>query len=187
MKKVPWRISHCTNCVPMPRFATRLANMRRCSSGSRPWRSLDRMCRKNQARISTPTATKSQTGETPPSGMITAPPTEKSFLALNQPYCDDCRMPSTTKNSPAADSTAPPRSKRGAVWVTGGSSILRARNTIHATTSTCSPNEARQLIALVRRPPISGPAAAPRPPAPLTMPKYLALVFRSGKATVTRM
>jgi hypothetical protein len=58
---------------------------------------------------------------------------------------------------------------------------------IQATTRTCSPNEARQLIALVTTPPISGPAAAPRPPAPLTTPKYRARDLMSGKATVTRM
>jgi hypothetical protein len=58
---------------------------------------------------------------------------------------------------------------------------------IQATTRTCSPNEARQLIALVTTPPISGPAAAPSPHAPLTTPKYLARDLTSGKATVTRM
>ena len=54
---------------------------------------------------------------------------------------------------------------------------------IQATTRTCSPNEARQLIALVTTPPISGPAAAPSPPTP----KYRARDLTSGKATVTRM
>ena len=68
-----------------------------------------------------------------------------------------------------------------------GSVILRASTRIQATTRTCSPNEARQLIALVTRPPISGPAAAPSPPAPLTTPKYLARDLMSGKVTVTRM
>ena len=58
---------------------------------------------------------------------------------------------------------------------------------IQATTRTCRPNDARQLSALVTSPPISGPAAAPRPPAPLTTPKYLARDFTSGKVTVTRM
>ena len=58
---------------------------------------------------------------------------------------------------------------------------------IQATISTCSPNEARQLTAVVTTPPISGPAAAPRPPAPLTTPKYLARDLMSGNATVTRM
>jgi hypothetical protein len=56
-----------------------------------------------------------------------------------------------------------------------------------ATTSTCRMNEARQLIALVTRPPMSGPAAAPSPAAPLTAPKFLARVATSGNATVMRM
>ncbi len=43
------------------------------------------------------------------------------------------------------------------------------------------------LIALVTSPPISGPAAAPSPPAPLITPKYLARDLTSGKVTVTRM
>ena len=83
----------------------------------------------------------------------------------------DCSRPSTTKNSPAADRTAPVRSKRGLGPGLAGSLILRASKMIQATTRTCRPNEARQLIALVTRPPISGPAAAPSPPAPLTTPK----------------
>ncbi len=99
----------------------------------------------------------------------------------------DCSRPSTTKNSPAADSTAPVRSNEGTRPVLAGSGILRASTMIHATTTTCSPNEARQLIALVIRPPISGPAAAPSPPAPLTIPKYLALVLTSSNMTVIRM
>ena len=65
--------------------------------------------------------------------------------------------------------------------------ILRASQMIQATTRTCRPNEARQLIALVTSPPISGPAAAPSPPAPLITPKYLARDLTSGKVTVTRM
>ena len=58
---------------------------------------------------------------------------------------------------------------------------------IAATTATCRRNEARQLMALVITPPISGPAAAPSPAAPLTMPKYLARLLMSGNMTVTRM
>ncbi len=34
---------------------------------------------------------------------------------------------------------------------------------------------------------MSGPAAAPSAPAPLTIPKYLARVLISAKVTVTRM
>ena len=43
-----------------------------------------------------------------------------------------------------------------------------------STTRTCAMNDARQLIALVIRPPINGPAAAPSPAAALTMPNALA-------------
>ena len=71
--------------------------------------------------------------------------------------------------------------------VRAGSVILRARKAIQATTRTWRANDARQLMALVTRPPISGPAAAPRPPAPLTTPKYRARDLTSGKVTVTRM
>jgi hypothetical protein len=86
----------------------------------------------------------------------------------------DCSSPSTMKNSPTADRIAPVRSKRGAGPVLPGSLILRPSRMIQATTSTCRPNDARQLIALVTRPPISGPAAAPMPAAPLITPKYRA-------------
>ena len=48
-------------------------------------------------------------------------------------------------------------------------------------------NEARQPNVLVTRPPISGPAAAPRPAAPLTSPKYWARVLVSVNSTVMRM
>ena len=58
---------------------------------------------------------------------------------------------------------------------------------ITATTRTCSTKEARQLIALVIRPPMSGPAAAPSPAAPLTMPKYFARSRVEGYTTVIRM
>ena len=42
-------------------------------------------------------------------------------------------------------------------------------------------------MALVIRPPISGPAAAPSPAAPLTMPKYFARSRVEGNSTVMRM
>ena len=75
------------------------------------------------------------------------------------------------KTVPAADKTAPVRSGRGLGPGWAGSVILRASRMIQVTTRICRPNDARQLIALVTRPPISGPAAAPSPPAPLTTPK----------------
>ena len=48
-------------------------------------------------------------------------------------------------------------------------------------------NAARQLIAVVMRPPISGPAAAPRPPSPLMTPNARAREVRSLKRRVVRM
>ncbi len=54
-------------------------------------------------------------------------------------------------------------------------------------TSTCARNEARQLNALVMRPPMSGPAAAPTPAAALMTPKYRAREGSSVKTTVIRM
>ena len=59
--------------------------------------------------------------------------------------------------------------------------------TIAATTNAWKTNEARQLMALVMRPPMSGPAAAPMPAAALTMPKDRAREGRSVKATVMMM
>lgn len=119
--------------------------------------------------------------------MITVLPMAKSSRDLPNPYVRDCSSPSTTNNSPIADSTAPVTSKCGRGPVLAGSAILNASQVIAATTRTCSPKDARQLSALVIRPPISGPVAAPRPPAPLTTPKYRARDLMSGNATVIRM
>ena len=46
---------------------------------------------------------------------------------------------------------------------------------------------ARQLIAVVMRPPSSGPAAAPMPPIPLITPKALARDVVSWNSIVVRM
>ena len=58
---------------------------------------------------------------------------------------------------------------------------------IVATTAAWSRNDARQLIVVVIRPPISGPAAAPIPPIPLITPNAFARDFRSLNASVARM
>jgi hypothetical protein len=47
--------------------------------------------------------------------------------------------------------------------------------------ATCERNVTRQLIAVVIRPPISGPAAAPTPAMPLITPKARARERRSSK------
>ena len=54
-------------------------------------------------------------------------------------------------------------------------------------TSAWKTNAARQLIALVITPPISGPAAAPMPPSPLITPNAFARDVRSENASVVRM
>jgi hypothetical protein len=54
-------------------------------------------------------------------------------------------------------------------------------------TSAWKTNAALQLMAVVMRPPISGPAAAPIPPIPLIAPKARAREVTSPKYRVVRM
>lgn len=186
-KNEPCSVSHWMSCVPRPRFAVRLRNIRSATSGTLSFFSRERRCRRNQATIATPMATNSQTGDTLPFGITTVPPIVKFSLLANQPYVLACRTPRTTKNKPTAHSTAPQTSKAGRGPLMPGSVIRGASARITTTTMTCAMNDARQLIALVRMPPISGPAAEPSPAAPLMMPKFFARDRVSGKATVTRM
>jgi hypothetical protein len=65
--------------------------------------------------------------------------------------------------------------------------IRRLSSTISAMTAAWKMNAARQLIAVVIRPPISGPAAAPRPPSPLMAPNARAREVRSLNRSVVRM
>ena len=58
---------------------------------------------------------------------------------------------------------------------------------ITAMISAWNTNAARQLMALVMTPPMSGPAAAPMPAMPLMTPKARAREVRSLKASVARM
>ena len=68
-----------------------------------------------------------------------------------------------------------------------GSLIRRLSTTIVAMTSAWKTNAARQLIALVMRPRISGPAAAPKPPMPLITPNARAREVSSPNLSVVRM
>ena len=79
--------------------------------------------------------------------------------------------PITTKTRPAADSTAPRMSKGRVGSGATGSTILRLSRTITAMITAWKTKAARQLIAVVMRPPINGPAAAPTPPMPVMTPK----------------
>ena len=98
-----------------------------------------------------------------------------------------CRIPNTTKNMPTADRIAPTASKRRVGSAGTGSSMRRLRKMMIATTAAWKTNAARQLIPVVMRPPISGPAAAPRPPSPLMTPKARARDVRSLNLSVVRM
>ena len=58
---------------------------------------------------------------------------------------------------------------------------------IAAMTRAWNTKAARQLIAEVMRPPISGPDAPPTPPAALIIPNARALEVRSVSSSVVRM
>ena len=93
----------------------------------------------------------------------------------------------TTRTRPTAERTAPTVSK-GRVGSGGkGSSIGRLRKTMAATIRAWNTKAARQLMAVVMRPPISGPAAAPMPPIPLITPNARARDVTSSKSIVVRM
>jgi hypothetical protein len=65
--------------------------------------------------------------------------------------------------------------------------IFRLKKTITAMTKAWKMNAARQLIAEVMRPPMSGPAAAPTPPKALITPNARARDVRSVNSSVVRM
>ena len=91
------------------------------------------------------------------------------------------------QNMPTADRIAPIASKGRVGSALSGSSRRRLSRTITATTAAWKMNAARQLIAVVIKPPISGPAAAPMPPSPLITPKAQAREVRSVNHSVARM
>src|SRR3954449_13145169 len=136
-------------CVASPRFDVRSLNTPVDSSASSPARSRARMWRKKPPRK-------------------TAPAT--SIAAISATFVSAWRIPKTTKNIPTADRTAPRPSKGRSGSAGMGSSIRRLSSTIVATTSAWKTNAARQLMAVVMTPPMSGPAAAPMPPSPLMTP-----------------
>ncbi len=89
--------------------------------------------------------------------------------------------------SPTADRTAP-RVSKGRVGSAGsGSSSRRLSRTMSAMTSAWKTKAARQLTAVVIRPPMSGPVAAPMPPAAMIAPKARAREVTSVNSSVARM
>ena len=159
-------MSHWTFWVTSPRLDVRLWNSTVDNRASSPARSLARMCTKNQARNKAPTTTST---------------------AIHARLLSASRIPMTTSTKPVADRTAPTVSKGRVGSGATGSSIRRLSNTIVATMSAWKTKAARQLMAVVMRPPISGPAAAPMPPIPLMIPNARARDRRSWNSIVVRM
>ena len=93
----------------------------------------------------------------------------------------------TSSTRPTADSTAPPMSKGRVGSAGSGSSTCRLSTTITAMIRAWKTNAARQLSAEVIRPPISGPAAAPIPPAAMIAPNARAREVVSVNSSVVRM
>ena len=152
--------------VTSPRLEVRLRNRAVDSSGSLPARSLDRTDTKNAAST-------------------TAPATMRA--TISQPLLSAARMPSTTRTRPVAERTAPVTSNCRVGSAGSGSLIPRASQMMTAMTRAWKMNAARQLIAEVIRPPISGPAAAPMPPSALITPNARAREVRSVNSSVVRM
>ena len=110
--------------------------------------------------------------------------TKATHSALLTPAC---RMPNTMKNIPTADSTAPTRSKGRVGSAGSGSSRLRLSRTMMTTISAWKTNAARQSIHVAIAPPISGPAAAPKPAMPLITPNAHAREVVPVNQSVARM
>ena len=106
---------------------------------------------------------------------------------MSETLLSACRIPNTTKNMPTADRIAPTTSKGRSGSAGRGSTIRRLSRMIATMTAAWKMKAARQLIAVVMRPPISGPAAAPMPPRPLITPNARAREVISLNASVVRM
>ncbi len=150
----------------MPTLEVRLANSLVESSGSWPARSLARTPRKKTASTTAESATRAN---------------------ITQMLSSVAKMPETSRIRPRADSTAPRVSKGRSGLAGTGSSTRRASHTMTAMTRAWNTKAARQLIAAVIAPPISGPVAAPTPPIALIAPNALAREVTSVKNIVVRM
>ena len=148
------------------RFEVRLRNRPVDSRASFPSCSRRRIQAKNPARMSAPTTTST---------------------AISARLLSAAMIPPTRTTRPTADRTAPTVSK-GRVGSAGSGSVMpRASSTIITMMRAWKMNAARQVIAVVIAPPISGPVAAPMPPMPLITPKAHARDFMSRKRIVVRM
>ena len=159
-------MSHWVFWVTMPRLEVRLRNRLVDSKGSLPAFSFARTDRKNTARTRAPAMIK---------------------ISISQALLSAARIPVTTSTKPIAESTAPPVSN-GRVGSGGSGSVrFRLSKTITTMIRAWKMKAARQVIAVVISPPISGPAAAPMPPRALITPKARARDVTPVKYSVARM
>ncbi len=108
-------------------------------------------------------------------------------ISMSQRLLSAARMPATTSTRPTAERTAPVVSKGRVGSAGSGSVIFRLNKTITAITRAWNMKAARQLMAEVIRPPISGPAAAPMPPIALITPNARARDVSSVNSSVVRI
>ena len=143
----------------------RLRNRPVDSSASFPACSRRRIQAKNPARMTTPTTIRT---------------------SISTKFWSAARIPPTRTTRPAADKTAPTMSN-GRVGSGGtGSMMLRPRSRMITMITAWKRKAARQLIPVVIRPPINGPAA-PIPPMPLISPNARARDLMSWNSRVVRM
>ena len=115
-------------------------------------------------------ATKAQTSAPPPA--ITNTVREKpngstgESFGFSSPHVLDCRVPRTIIPSPAAASTLPTRSRRGAGPVRGLSFTRGVMARMKATSTTSPTKTIRQESSVVAQPPRMGPMAMPAPATP---------------------
>ncbi len=129
-KKVPWMMNAWHHCTTSPARILGICGNARSSSGSWP-RSLTRSsCRTNSHSRTEPIAISHKVGDSPSGD------TGAAAFAVTHPHWLDFRTPNTAAPSPAADSTAPPRSSLLLRPTVAGSTF---RNSIKINITTVSP------------------------------------------------
>ena len=163
---VPSSTAHCTFWVTSARLDTRLRNRAVDSRASFPARSRWRIQTKKPARMSAPATIK---------------------MAIRPRLWSAAMIPPTRTTRPTADRIAPTMSNGRLGSAGSGSLMLRASSRMTTMMMAWKMNAARQVIAVVMVPPISGPVAAPMPPMPLITPNAQARDFSVVNSMVVRM
>ena len=155
-KNIPIITRYCMSRTDRPVVRRRLANSAGSTSGDSR-RATRRRCHATNAssRISPP-ATSQVTAERPSSDGVASGPS--GTRGRTQPHVPDCRTPNTKSPSPAAERTAPTKSRRGRSSV-GTSRMMRDDSRMAAAIRTSAAKTQRQVKYAVTNPPIRGPSA----------------------------